>query len=390
MLTSAMGHSGISIVAALGLAVLAHGGAATDQAGPPSPAAILAAIEPPVQPLPPEAASAKETRFSFIVYGDTREDVRGQEIQKRHGHVVEAMLAKIRILASSRFPARFVLQTGDAVTRGEDAGRWNAFTPAIDRLTGEGALPYFFAVGNHDVSGRPLGDPMRQEGLRNTLAVLAKVIPPEESPRRLRGYPTFAFGYGNLFIVVLDSNIAEDPTQLAWVTSQLEGLDRARYVHVFAAFHHPPLSSGPHGGDIVEPQTASIRRLYLPLFRRHHVQMTLAGHDHLLDHFVERYDDAGGTRRMDHVVTGGGGAPTYTYKSEPDLNAYIAAAAPQKTRVEHLLRPSGQPDGNPLHFVVIRVDHEDLSLEVVGVDAGPNDYMPYRRPRLELRDNGVS
>jgi hypothetical protein len=390
MLTSAMGHSGISIVAALGLAVLAHGGAATDQAGPPSPAAILAAIEPPVQPFPPETASAKETRFSFIVYGDTREDVRGQEIQKRHGHVVEAMLAKIRILASSRFPARFVLQTGDAVTRGEDAGRWNAFTPAIDRLTGEGALPYFFAVGNHDVSGRPLGDPMRQEGLRNTLAVLAKVIPPEESPRRLRGYPTFAFGYGNLFIVVLDSNIAEDPTQLAWVTSQLEGLDRARYVHVFAAFHHPPLSSGPHGGDIVEPQTASIRRLYLPLFRRHHVQMTLAGHDHLLDHFVERYDDAGGTRRMDHVVTGGGGAPTYTYKSEPDLNAYIAAAAPQKTRVEHLLRPSGQPDGNPLHFVVIRVDHEDLSLEVVGVDAGPNDYMPYRRPRLELRDNGVS
>jgi hypothetical protein len=89
-------------------------------------------------------------------------------------------------------------------------------------------------------------------------------------------------------------------------------------------------------------------------------------------------------------VTGGAGAPTYTYQSEPDLNAYIAAAAPQKTRVEHLLRPSGQPDGNPLHFVVIRVDHEDLSLEVVGVDAGPNDYMPYRRPRLELRDNGVS
>jgi hypothetical protein len=192
-----------------------------------------------------------------------------------------------------------------------------------------------------------------------------------------------------VFIVVFDSNIAEDPTQLAWVTSQLEGLDRKRYVHVFAAFHHPPLSSGPHGGDIVEPATASIRRLYLPLFRRHHVQMTLAGHDHLLDHFVERYDDAGGTRRMDHVVTGGGGAPTYTYKSEPDPNAYIAAAAPQKTRIEHLLKPAGQPDGNPLHFVVIRVDHDDLSLEVVGVDAGPNEYMPYRRPRVELRD-GVS
>src|SRR6266851_6500375 len=268
MLPSAMHHSGISILTALCLAVLVHGGPAAQQPGQPSPAAIVTAIEPPRSPFPPEAASAKETRFSFIVYGDTREDVRGQEIQKRHGHVVEAMLAKIRILASSRFPARFVLQTGDAVTRGEDAGRWNAFTTAIDRLTGEGALPFFFAVGNHDVSGRPLGDPMRQDGLRNTLAVLFKAIPPEESPRRLRGYPTYAFGYGNLFIVVLDSNIADDPTQLEWVTRQLEGLDRVRYVHVFAAFHHPPLSSGPHGGDIVEPQTASIRRLYMPLFRR--------------------------------------------------------------------------------------------------------------------------
>ena len=386
-----MRYSWISVVAALGLAALLRGGPAAGQVGQPPPAAVVVnAIEPPRSPLPPEAASAAETRFSFIVYGDTREDVGGREIQKRHGRVVGAMLAKIKILASSRFPARFVLQTGDAVTTGEDAGRWNAFTPVIDRLTGETALPYFFAVGNHDVSGRPAGDPMRAEGLRNTLAVLANVIPSEESPRRLRGYPTYAFGYGNVFIAVLDSNIAEDPTQLAWVTRQLEGLDRARYVHVFAAFHHPPLSSGPHGGDIVEPQSAAIRRLYLPLFRRHHVEMTLAGHDHLLDHFVERYDDAGGTHRMDHVVTGGGGAPTYTFKSEPDPDAYIAAAAPQKTRVEHLLRPSAQADGNPLHFVVIRVDHDDLSLEVVGVDAGPTEYMPYKRPRVELRDNGVS
>jgi hypothetical protein len=382
--------SRISIVAALGLAALVHGGPAAGQVGQPSPAAIVDAIEPPRSPFPPEAASANETRFSFIVYGDTREDVSGQETQKRHGRVVEAMLAKIKILASSRFPARFVVQTGDAVTNGRDTRRWHAFTAVIDRITGEGALPYFFAVGNHDVSGRPPGDQMRAEGLRNTMDVLAKVIPPEGSPRRLRGYPTYAFGYGNVFVVVVDSNIADDPAQLAWVTRQLEWLDRARYVHVFAAFHHPPLSSGPHGGDVVEPQTAAIRRLYLPLFRRHHVQMTLAGHDHLLDHFVERYDDAGGTRRMDHIVTGGGGAPTYTYKSEPDQNAYIVSAAPVKTRVEHLLRPSRRVDGNPLHFVVLRVDRDDLSLEVVGVDAGPNDYMPYARPRVELRSEGVS
>ena len=58
-------------------------------------------------------------------------------------------------------------------------------------------------------------------------------------------------------------------------------------------------------------------------FRKHHVRMTIGGHDHLLDHFVERYDDERRTYRMDHIVSGGGGAPTYTYRGEPDLQAYL-------------------------------------------------------------------
>jgi len=33
---------------------------------------------------------------------------------------------------------------------------------------------------------------------------------------------------------------------------------------------------------------------------------------------------------------------------------------------------------------VFRVDGDHLSLEVVGINAGPNIYMPYERPRIEL------
>ncbi len=381
-----MRYSGVSLAAALGLAVLIHG-ASTAQPQAQLPSVGVKPIEPPRTPFPSEAASAKETQFSFVAYGDTREEIAGQEMQRRHGRVIDEVLAKITGLAGSPYPVRFVVQSGDAVTRGGEAARWGAFNPLIERLT-EGGASYFFAVGNHDVTGRPLGDSARAEGLRNTLAAMAKLMPPEGSPRRLNGYPTYAFGYGNAFIIALDSNIADDPTQLDWVTRQLEGLDRSRYVHVMATFHHPPLTSGPHGVDIVEPQTEAIRRLYLPLFRRHHVKMTIAGHDHLLDHWAERYDDAGGTHRMDHVLSGGGGAPTYTYKGEPDLNVYSATAAPQKIRVEHLLTPSRRVEGNPLHFMVIRVDGDKLSLEVVGVDAGPTIYMPYKRPRIDLDDSG--
>src|SRR5439155_25366183 len=124
-----------------------------------------------------------------------------------------------------------------------------------------------------------------------------------------------------------------DPIQLAWVTDQLEHLDRARFRHIVAFFHHPALSSGPHGGasaapvpgtgakapDRVEPQTTAIRTVYMPLFRKHHVRLAIAGHDHLFDHWVERYSSNGVTYRIDQLVTGGGGAPHYAYVGEPDL-----------------------------------------------------------------------
>src|SRR5437763_279991 len=77
-------------------------------------------------------------------------------------------------------------------------------------------LWYFLAVGNHDLTTMPIGDVNREAGLRNTLAANANLYPPEDSLRRLRGYATFAFGYGNTFFLAFDSNIASDQTQLAW------------------------------------------------------------------------------------------------------------------------------------------------------------------------------
>jgi len=122
-------------------------------------------------------------------------------------------------------------------------------------------------------------------------------------------------------------------------------------------------------------QTAAIRNLWLPLFRKHHVALTITGHDHLFDHWVEHYVNGGRTYRMDHIVTGGGGAPTYTYIGEPDLHAYLTANAAQAVRLTHVMKPGQTADANPHHFVTIRVDGERLSLEVTGI--GPTAYNPY-------------
>jgi Calcineurin-like phosphoesterase len=386
------------------------GAVAAAQQPPPAsapPLVLVRPIAPPATPLPSEAASAGIKRFSFIAYGDTRSggaaDVPGdgQILQVEHSLVVDRMIARVRQGAFTPFPVRFALQSGDAVLRGQNAAALNvSFSPIIERLTRAANIPFFFSVGNHDVTTMPPGDPGRSLGLHNTLTAISKLIPAEGSPRRLSGYPTYAFGYGNAFFIAFDSNIAGDQLQLAWVADQLEHLDRARFPHVFAFFHHPPFSAGPHGGasaapmpgtgakapDRLEPQSVAIRNLYMPLFRKHHVTMTIAGHDHLLDHWVERYASGGTTFRMDAIVTGGGGAPSYRYAGEPDLRAYTTAAAKENVRVEHVMRPGSAPEENPHHFIVVQVDGDRLSLEVVSV--GPGDYTPYPggRSKLDLID----
>jgi hypothetical protein len=349
---------------------------------PPPPLVAVRPIAPPAKPLPGEAESAGVTRFSFIAYGDTRSGSQpgvpgdGQIIHPEHSQLVEQMIAKAKELSATPFPIRFIVQSGDAVLRGVNGAMWNvSFSPIIDRLSAAN-LPYFFAVGNHDVSGMPAGDRSREQGIHNTLMAMAKLFPPEGSPRRLNGYATYSFGYGNAFFLMIDSNIASDSFQLAWVTDQLEHLDRRRFEHVVCVFHHPLFSSGPHGGKTLEPSSQAMRDLYMPLFRKHHVRLLITGHDHLLDHFVEHYSDADGkTNRLDAVVTGGGGAPLYSYDSEPDLTAYVTAGAAQKIRVDHIMRPGATTADNPHHFLVFRVDGSTLSVEVIALGGQP--FMPY-------------
>jgi hypothetical protein len=358
----------------------------------PAPAEAVRAVSPPRNPLSPEASSAGVTRFSFIVYGDTRGRRDGVEVQYEHSLVVDSMLAAIKRLEKTDHPVRFVLQSGDAVVDGRDPRQWNAsFVGLINRLTVEGGVPYFLAPGNHDVTGASaLDSPERQKGLRNYLAAVGQLIPPDGAARRLQGYPTYAFGYGNTFLVALDSNIADDNAQFEWARAQLEGLDRGRYKNVVAFFHHPPFSSGPHGGARVERPAELMRSRYMPLFRAHRVRAIFAGHEHLFEHWVERYVDAAGRRqRLDMVTTGGGGAPLYPHFGEPLVADYLKANEASKVQLEHLVRPGPEPGNNPYHYVIVRVDDERLRMEVVGIDWG-RGFRPYRSNSAALEDEPES
>lgn len=336
-------------------------------------------IKAPTHPLPAEEASAGITRFSFIVYGDTRGRRDGKEIQYEHSLVIDSILGEIKKLAASDYPVRFVLQSGDAVEDGRVTAEWNvSYVPLIDRLTTEGGVPYFLVPGNHE-------ETTTEVGMKNYLAAVGALIPEESSPRRLKGHATFAFGFGNMFVIALDANIAGDETQYNWIKAQLEGLDRKRYVNVIVFCHQAPFSSGPHGGPRVEPETVELRKRYMPLFNEQHVRVIFSGHEHLFEHWVEHYTDTEGARRMDLVVSGGGGAPIYAYTGEPDLQKYLKANEANKVTLEHLVKPSVDRGLNPYHYVVVRVDGAKLDIEVISVDWGQG-FKPYRSNEVVLQD----
>ena len=339
----------------------------------------VTAISAPAIPLTDETESRNVTKFSFIVYGDTRGRRDGTAIQYEHSLVIDEMLAHIKQLRSTEYPVKFVLQSGDAVLDGRDAHQWNvSFVPLIDRLTTEGGVPYFLTPGNHEATTTDIG-------LRNYFDAVSALIPPNGSPRRLQGATTYSFGYGNTFVIALDANIVEDENQYQWIKSQLEGLDRKRYINVVAFCHQAPFSSGPHGGAHVEKATTDLRARYMPLFQTHHVRTVFSGHEHLFEHWVEHYTDATGTHRMDLVVSGGGGAPIYSYSGEPDLRDYLKANEASKVRIEHLVKPGNQDSPTPYHFIVVHVDGEKLDLDVIGVDWG-RGFAPYRSNQMGLED----
>jgi calcineurin-like phosphoesterase family protein len=337
------------------------------------------AIAAPSKPLPPEAQSKDVSKFSFIVYGDTRGRRDGTSIQYEHSLIIDSMLAQIKKLDTTEYPVRFVLQSGDAVQKGTVVAQWNvSFAPLINRLTTEAGVPYYLVPGNHEAT-------TTAEGLRNYFDAVSALIPPDGSPRRLPGTTTYSFGYGNTFVLALDANIAADEKQFQWIKSQLEGLDRTRYINVVVFCHQAPFSSGPHGAATIEPLTTVLRDRYLPLFNAHHVRIVFSGHEHLFEHWVEHFTDSAGRHRMDLIVSGGGGAPIYPYRGEPDTSGYLKANAANNVQLDHLVRPGTEEEPSPYHYVIVRVDGDKLDVQVFGVDWGKN-FAPYRSNRAALQD----
>jgi hypothetical protein len=231
-------------------------------------------------------APAGAEPFTFIALGDTRTN------PVAHQSVVNAVMV---------VNPRFVVNTGDLVGSGDNRDSWHEFF----KVTGElmKRVPYWPVLGNHESNS---------VNYYNYFAL----------PGNERYY---SFDYGTTHFVMLDSDDLTMPKQdgdqtwedtaalyrearknywqkqIQWLETDLEAHKDADFI--FVAFHHPLYSSTSSSGRRMEQKNT--RERFEVLLKQYKVSAVLNGHDH----FYERNVVDG----MYCIVTGGGGAPLYSF-----------------------------------------------------------------------------
>ena len=137
----------------------------------------------------------------------------------------------------------------------------------------------------------------------------------------------YAFDWGNVHFVVLDSHDTPRGTagaMLTWLDADLAATDQ-QWVIVY--FHHPPYTDGSHDSD-TESQLRQMRENALPIIEAHGVDAVLAGHSHIYERsYLLRgaYDTP--TTAGGHVVDTGDGRldGDGAYRSGADGTLYVVA-----------------------------------------------------------------
>jgi hypothetical protein len=207
--------------------------------------------------------------LTFLVYGDDRSD------QTTHAAVVRSLALT---------PSDVLINTGDVVADGGNAGDWQSFFEVEAPLLRE--RPLLLAIGNHELYDDSAG------------ANFARYFGFDDASGTLQPYGTVRLGNVRFFFLNGMHDWDSGPER-SWLTAELTHADtEPGLVWRVAVVHHGPWSSGPHGAN------AKLVDAHVPeLLVAHKVDLLLSGHDHI----YERGD--GGP--LKYIISGGGGAPLY-------------------------------------------------------------------------------
>ena len=202
--------------------------------------------------------------FTFIVYGDTREQIPLFTQMERHKLVADRIAEEENV--------SFVIHTGDLVCDGSNPTQWDVFFDAGRAMLANTTV--YPVLGNHEDNHTNYYDAF--------------------------GVPEwYSFDCGNAHFTVLDSNdwaMSYMTEQTAWLRNDIDSDATWKFV----IFHHPPYSSDErHWGG-----WTSFRDYWEDIFINNSVNAVFNGHVHV----YERYEVKG----IHYVVLGCGGAPLYS------------------------------------------------------------------------------
>jgi MYXO-CTERM domain-containing protein len=224
--------------------------------------------------------------FSFLVYGDNRTD------DTAHAVIVRAMLG---------MPSDFIVNTGDLVQDGASDPNWQSFFDVEAPLIRDRNV--FACVGNHELTEGAGANYLRYFG--PTADAHGDVAKP-----KLYG----SLRWGNTRIFLLDAMETFDSgPERTWLDDELARADaEPGLVWRIVVMHHSPWSAGPHGGN-----ARALHASVPALFAQHHVDLVIAGHDHIYERGFAPISERAGLAAdapsgIRYLISGGGGAPLYT------------------------------------------------------------------------------
>jgi hypothetical protein len=232
------------------------------------------------------APSAGATQLKFLAYGDTR------TYPAAHDQVCGAIRSAIN--ADSAYKT-FTLFMGDYVENGCTESDWQFQWFSLGRaniraLTAN--LVYAGCMGNHETY--PSGS----------------TLFPKYFPYPFAGSRYYSFDYGPIHVTVLDQYTAFDTlsTQGLWFKNDLAASNKT---WKFVLLHEPGWSAA--GGHV---NNTTVQTQIAPICERYGVPIVFGGHNHYYARAV--------VNGVQHVTTGGGGAPLDT----PDLGQpHVVAGA---------------------------------------------------------------
>lgn len=225
-----------------------------------------------------------QTTIRFFVYGDTRSN------PGIHDRLADSMIA-----GYTRDPGlrSMVVCTGDLVSSGDLESAWTAefFNRGYEHIQEIlASVPYQSAMGNHEGSG---------------------VLFQKYFPYPFAGSRYWSYDYGPAHIAFVDQYVSYAPgsSEYVWLDHDLAASSKR---WKFIVLHEPGWSAaGGHANN------TSVQQYIQPLCEKYDVAIVFAGHNH---YYARAVVVGGAGDTVDHVTTGGGGAPLHTpAASQPNI-----------------------------------------------------------------------